>query len=1186
MKKKFKKFTQNTDRLAALALAVIVSFIALTNIKPGTWFIGWDAVMHEFNYGINLERHLTSTWQEYQGLGLLGGMGHAADLPRMLIQYPLSLVLPDNYVRYAYIFLALYLGSLGLYYLAKFALGKLEKNKKNSPRHSILAFCAALFFILNQGTLQTFYAPMLVFITQWAALPWLFFSFCQAVETGSKKYYLLFAISTFFGAQMAYVPTLFLVYILAISLAGLILLYSEAQKGKLKETAIELTTLATITIIINLFWVVPFAYFYLSGGSNTVIESSINQIITEEIFNRNRARGTATDVPLIRGYLYDTYDLNADTNEFKPMMQPWIEHYSMQWTEAIGYILFVIVIIGALYAIKKRNRYGIIFVSLFFLALFLLSASNPPLGFLFDWLRENNSIFREAFRFPYTKTAQLATMLYAVLFALGLSVIDKTINKLLKMPQTELLAVTIAFSLMVYALPVFSGNLLFPELKVRIPRSYFQMFDWFEDQPREPRIANIPQADLMNWYVHDWGYRGTGFIWYGLRQPVLDRSFDPWSSNNEEYYNEMTNALYRKDSSEVARIMEKYHIGWLVYDKSLRINWNDEQSNNSNYDEQILPAILRDQDFELVKTFGDNLQVIAYKPVVDQPNFVEYYQPDEELDGYINPNRVRPLKNINESDIKFSEEVITVRSEFLATKQDSLNIPNYLDSNEILLNDVSVKAQNGKILVQITPRLPEVMVNNRPALMNNKQTTNLSLERNNYLLTTELSALDINSAELTSEYKQIGSLFLQQNEKISLSVQSNKLNCSEATLESEEQEKKICPVRVTGKNEYLKLEFSYKTNKLFFPSVCIRDNSKNQCLEALGEIPMDVAIDNSELYSNVFMTPNTSDRFELSLPTAGSNLSAEVTNISYTTYRKTQDIVLNLMTNVQTIPLKDGENTILVSYPVIANSPLGYKTDLTEVSERGDYNCLGESINPVKQIYTVNEVNGAIEMYAKNAETCSLLWVNQKLPLKYNYLLNVQYKHNFGYPIEVRVNNKHYGFNFDRFMLNPNQIERNIFVSASANDGEGLEVNAHLLSRGRFGGASEIRGVSLQYFPRDFLNEIAVEGEYDYDYEKRGGENIVNSRKSTYLYTVEKAKPGYYSNNQSYNPGWIAVTDKMAIIETQEFDGWSNIWKVNRESSTLYIFYLPQLFQFAGMASMIMSLVTIVGYGIDINKKR
>src|SRR5579859_7415316 len=102
-----------------LILGGITLLIALLNFKTNTFLIGWDGLVPEFNFGINIQRSFFAVWQEYQGLGLLGGMGHASDLVRQLILLFLSVVFPNDMLRYLWTFLMLFIGATGAYFLSK-----------------------------------------------------------------------------------------------------------------------------------------------------------------------------------------------------------------------------------------------------------------------------------------------------------------------------------------------------------------------------------------------------------------------------------------------------------------------------------------------------------------------------------------------------------------------------------------------------------------------------------------------------------------------------------------------------------------------------------------------------------------------------------------------------------------------------------------------------------------------------------------------------------------------------------------------------------------------------------------------------------------------------------------------------------------------------------------------------------
>jgi len=104
------------NHLAKLILIGIWILIFLTNFKAGTWLSGWDNLHPEFNFGFSIKRSIFAVWQEYQGLGLLGGMGHASDLPRQIFLWLASFIIPTHFLRYLFHFLMLVLTFRGLFF--------------------------------------------------------------------------------------------------------------------------------------------------------------------------------------------------------------------------------------------------------------------------------------------------------------------------------------------------------------------------------------------------------------------------------------------------------------------------------------------------------------------------------------------------------------------------------------------------------------------------------------------------------------------------------------------------------------------------------------------------------------------------------------------------------------------------------------------------------------------------------------------------------------------------------------------------------------------------------------------------------------------------------------------------------------------------------------------------------------
>ena len=165
------------QHLDLVVLATVLLFIFVSNYRLGTYLIGWDNLMPELNIFMNIKRSLTAVWQQYQGLGLVGGMAHSTDLIRQLIILPFTLILPNSLIRYLWHFFCLSLGTFGIY----FGL----KNKFKFSR--IVCVIASLFYLLNFGTLQNFWAPFEPFSTFWGFFPWLIFSLWNYLDYPKKK---------------------------------------------------------------------------------------------------------------------------------------------------------------------------------------------------------------------------------------------------------------------------------------------------------------------------------------------------------------------------------------------------------------------------------------------------------------------------------------------------------------------------------------------------------------------------------------------------------------------------------------------------------------------------------------------------------------------------------------------------------------------------------------------------------------------------------------------------------------------------------------------------------------------------------------------------------------------------------------------------------------------------------------
>ncbi len=550
-----------------LLLTLIVAVIAIRNYTPDTFLTGWDNLHPEFNFALNIKRSLFAVWQEYQGVGLLGGMGHASDLPRQLMLWAASIVIPASLLRYAWTFGMLLLGPLGVYALIlSIQHHRITIDNNNAAALLLstkqwIALSGAIFYLFNLVTVQVFTAPFDAFVTHYGILPWLLWSNGNFLHAPSRRNLLLVTIINVIGMTHAYIPTLFLVYLILLSILSVGMLIRSFQK----ETITRILSLGLITFCLNAFWLLPFTYFTLTKSSVTV-GAKINTMATEEMYLHNKAFGDIKNVATLKSYWYDTADYNPTSNVLEPVLGYWRDLEKNPWVPWVRYTLSAFIFFGSITALAQK---GIrVWGALGIVAFGMVAVDTPPFVWMMDWLRLHIPLFAQFFRFPFTKWGIALALFYSVWIGIGLSwLIERMRGKAHKIVPIILVTIPMVLTI-IGAIGMLQGQLISPKFKLAIPNEYFQLFAKLKTLP-PGRIANLPQNTFWGWTYYRWGYSGSGFLWYGIEQPILDRAFDPWSGFNESYYWEISRSIYSKDIQSLAAVLNKYDVRYVLLDENV-----------------------------------------------------------------------------------------------------------------------------------------------------------------------------------------------------------------------------------------------------------------------------------------------------------------------------------------------------------------------------------------------------------------------------------------------------------------------------------------------------------------------------------------------------------------------------------------------------------------------------------------
>jgi len=594
-----KKLFTNSHRIASGVLFLIAFTLVVINYRPGAILSGWDNLHPEFNCQTNIKRAFFSGWQEYQGLGLPAGHGHASELPREIILCSLGIIFPQADLRYIFFSISLYLGSLGIYFLTYFLF-----------RSRLSSFFGSLFYLLHIATVQLLFAPYEAFMVYYALLPWMVVSIFYYLRYPTKKRLLFLFLIHSIGSSQFYIPTLFLVYGIVL---GIILIYHFINTRALRTIINSILAIS----IANLYWLGLFAYYILTNiGSQK--GAHVNFLYSEDVFLKNVEFGNLHDLILLKGFMFKFTGLV--NNGYGYILKDWIAHFEQWHSVVIGYIFFFIIIIGCIKSLfSNKNRvFSILFICFFT----LLALDTSPFSFV-NTLLHSNALFHQIFRNPFTKFGNILLLFEAVLFVRGCQAIFSTLSSLAPvhnaiMQKTALVSLFIAL-FFVYSLPSWRGNLLYSQLFITYPKDYEQLFSYFKKQA-SGRIANFPQYAIDGWSTYSWGYYGSGFLWYGVEQPILDRAFDVWNPKNEQYYWEISHAIYSRDSSLLENVLDKYDIPWILIDKSIIGSY----SPHALYVDELTHLLQESSRISLQNTFG-NILLYKVAPLHQTKSFIRFH---------------------------------------------------------------------------------------------------------------------------------------------------------------------------------------------------------------------------------------------------------------------------------------------------------------------------------------------------------------------------------------------------------------------------------------------------------------------------------------------------------------------------------------------------------------------------------
>jgi len=806
-----------TKHAFLILLVIIEVVIFASNVKSGSFLIGWDNLMPELNPLLNIKRSFFSIWQEYRGLGLYDGMAHAANLIHSLFVGFLTLFLPQQFgIRYFVITLLHLLGGMGMYILVSSLI-----NKKP------IAFITSLFYMFNIGIIQQFYAPLEVFAFHFAFLPWILWAGLKYIKTQKKQNILLFSIIVLLSTPQGFVPT---VFIASLSVIIALLVVDYISHHHIRNFAV----LFAVYLAINSFWLIPYLYGAPST-SKLITNARINKYSSETLFLRNKQCGSLMKVLSLNGFMLNLTEYDSKASQNINLMAVWEQHSGNAVYQGIHIVFLSFGLIGVLVSIRSKKNLP--FTIPLLVAFFFLANDTPLVRELNQLLRTVSPILGEAFRIPFTKWITVFTFSISLFIAFGL---DFCISKIKNVHKMRFSVYILLIGMVIFlGFPAFQGDFFSNLVRRQIPLDYLSAIAYFKSIDKNKRIALLPAHTFWNWQYRSWGHVGSGFLWYGIQQPILERAFDPWSNLNEQFYNEFSTAINTNNHKLFTSVLNKYNIDYLLLDQYIV---NTLSSKPINY-ESLLLFLNNDENIVQERVFG---KLVVYRnKTTTHNNFlyslssyvcttqqgqvksykdIAYAASDGYVDCEENGNWIKyPFANlfseVGKSDVNIlsNDKYIILESKLHnKIKYDSiqLNIPPV--TNTYLM---PFTAQlNGQIL-SLTPLLPRIFIND--------VAIDIPAPRLEFNLTIqEPEEYEVVEKDLRFQLGDI--IYLEQNypntiivskgaEKEYITVEPNKFSLPPF------EQKIILPVSSMVQVWIPKIESSYTTSKQWVPPVEITD---------------------------------------------------------------------------------------------------------------------------------------------------------------------------------------------------------------------------------------------------------------------------------------------------------------------------------------------------------------------------
>ena len=232
-------------------------------------------------------------------------------------------------------------------------------------------------------------------------------------------------------------------------------------------------------ILLNIWWLVPFAYSYLGGGG--------------AVANADFTDPTAWSWSQAQNKIPNILTMVANWAWVKPQYLPFAADLDQPWIVWARYLIPVLVFLAPVLAIRKLRRAALVLVALSLVFLLLAKGLQPPFKQINLFLYNHVPGFW-LFREPMSKLGQLLVIFFGMLFAI---LLDSVWERWRDNPtaastaSSKLAAWAAFFVVILQPYPLWTGAVI-PDVRPQQPSAHVRVPQFWRDMADEDQRRHAP----------------------------------------------------------------------------------------------------------------------------------------------------------------------------------------------------------------------------------------------------------------------------------------------------------------------------------------------------------------------------------------------------------------------------------------------------------------------------------------------------------------------------------------------------------------------------------------------------------------------------------------------------------------------------------------------------------------------